>query len=98
MNKTCVCGHPMTRHDWKNQWVCHRCGRTKPIEQPDTYTVFRCRKCEHLLYVQDDVEFPAKLMRIAGSSCPNCGEQDEGLWGLLGRATEFMGEIHAEYD
>lgn len=27
----CVCGREMTRHDWKNQWVCHRCGRTKPI-------------------------------------------------------------------
>jgi hypothetical protein len=23
----------MTRHDWKNQWVCHRCGRTKPIKE-----------------------------------------------------------------
>lgn len=30
--KKCVCGREMTRHDWKNQWVCHRCGRTKPIE------------------------------------------------------------------
>ena len=33
MMKACVCGHPMTRHDWKNQWVCHRCGRTKPIKE-----------------------------------------------------------------
>lgn len=32
-SKTCVCGHPMTAHEWKNQWVCHRCGRTKPIEE-----------------------------------------------------------------
>lgn len=32
----CVCRHEMTRHDWKNQWVCHRCGRTKPIEQTQT--------------------------------------------------------------
>lgn len=27
----CVCGHEMTKAEWKNQWVCHRCGRTKPI-------------------------------------------------------------------
>ena len=29
--KKCVCGNEMTPADWKNQWVCHRCGRTKPI-------------------------------------------------------------------
>ena len=33
---TCVCGHAMTRHDWKNQWVCHRCGRTRLIERYTT--------------------------------------------------------------
>ena len=32
----CVCKHEMARHDWKNQWVCHRCGRTKPIAQTQT--------------------------------------------------------------
>ena len=30
--KKCVCGHKMTKHEWKNQWVCHRCGRTKSIQ------------------------------------------------------------------
>ena len=34
--KTCVCGHPMTAHEWKNQWVCHRCGRTKPLKKWET--------------------------------------------------------------
>lgn len=34
--KKCVCGHEMTRHDWKNQWVCHRCGRTKLIKETMT--------------------------------------------------------------
>lgn len=29
--KKCVCGEEMTPADWKNQWVCHRCGRTKPM-------------------------------------------------------------------
>ena len=28
--KRCVCGHLMTAATWKHQWVCHRCGRTKP--------------------------------------------------------------------
>lgn len=34
--KKCVCGHEMTRHNWKHQWVCHRCGRTKVIDTPQT--------------------------------------------------------------
>lgn len=29
-------------------------------------------------------------------SCPNCGEQEEGLWRLLGRADEFEGTIFVE--
>ena len=29
--KKCVCGEEMTPAEWKNQWVCHRCGRTKPM-------------------------------------------------------------------
>lgn len=29
--KKCVCGEEMTLAEWKNQWVCHRCGRTKPM-------------------------------------------------------------------
>lgn len=31
MQKKCVCGNLMTAAEWKNQWVCHRCGRTKPL-------------------------------------------------------------------
>jgi hypothetical protein len=34
--KKCVCGHEMTRHDWKHQWVCHRCGRTQHIKETMT--------------------------------------------------------------
>lgn len=33
--KKCVCGHPMTAAEWKNQWVCHRCGRTKILHEPE---------------------------------------------------------------
>lgn len=31
MSKKCVCGNEMTREDWKHEWVCHRCGRKRPI-------------------------------------------------------------------
>ena len=33
MMKKCVCGHEMTAHAWKNQWVCHRCGRTRVLKE-----------------------------------------------------------------
>ena len=36
MDKKCICGHPMTAAEWKNQWVCHRCGRTKPLKNTMT--------------------------------------------------------------
>lgn len=31
MSKKCVCGNEMTREDWKHEWVCHRCGRKRPV-------------------------------------------------------------------
>ena len=42
-------------------------------------TVFECRKCGHQLFVQEGKSFPKRLEDIAGMSCPNCGEQAEGL-------------------
>ena len=62
----------------------------------EMFTVFMCRKCEHLLYVEEDENFPQKLGKIAAKSCPCCGEQDEGLWRLLGRAEGFEGTIFVE--
>jgi len=32
MEKKCVCGQQMTKAEWKNQWVCYRCGRTEPLK------------------------------------------------------------------
>lgn len=63
----------------------------------ETYTVFRCRKCENRLYVVEE-NFPQKLERIAGMACPHCGEQDEGLWGLLGRSDKFKGRIKVKWE
>ena len=64
----------------------------------EMFTVFMCRKCEHLLYVEEDEDFPQKLGKIAAKACPCCGEQDEGLWRLLGRAEGFEGTIFVEDD
>lgn len=58
-------------------------------------TVFQCRKCGHLLYAVEDQSFPEKLQGIAVMACSNCGEEDEGLWALRGRAKCFMGKIIA---
>lgn len=63
---------------------------------PPMFTVFMCRKCEHLLYVEEDENFPKKLGKIAAKACPCCGEQDEGLWRLLGRAEGFEGTVFTE--
>lgn len=98
MSEKCVCGHEMTPHDWKHEWVCHRCGRKKPFPEEPSYTVFACHKCGHQLYVEETEEFPQKLERIAGMCCPECGEQAEGLWQLLGRSDYFGGEIKVEWE
>lgn len=37
-----------------------------------------------------------KLGKIAAKSCPCCGEQEEGLWRLLGRAEGFEGTVFTE--
>lgn len=58
-------------------------------------TVFQCRKCGHLLYVVEDQLFPEKLQSIAVMDCPDCGEEDKGLWALRGRAKCFRGKIIA---
>lgn len=67
------------------------------MAKKETYTVFRCRKCGHELFVVEE-NFPDKMENIAGRACPNCGEQDEGLWGLLGRSNKFMGPIKVQWE
>jgi Zn ribbon nucleic-acid-binding protein len=62
------------------------------------FTVFECRKCGHLLYVEECKPYPKKLERIAGTACPNCGEQSEALWLLRGRARTFPGKIKMTWE
>lgn len=47
----CICGHEMTEHRWKGQWVCHRCGRTNFIEEPTLESEFvtRCKNCRNCI-------------------------------------------------
>lgn len=62
------------------------------------FTVFACGKCEHRLFVDEKENFGLILQKVAGKSCPACGEQEEGLWCLLGRAEKFNGKIHAIWE
>lgn len=41
--------------------------------------IFECRKCEHNLYVN-----PKKVRKILTTDCPNCGEEADGNWKLIG--------------
>lgn len=62
----------------------------------EMFTVFMCRKCEHILYVKEDENFPQKLGKIAAKACSCCGEQEEGLWRLLGRVEGFEETVFTE--
>lgn len=71
----CICGHEMTKASWKNEWVCHRCGRTEPIyisvaehirsmgnDELAEYLVYNV-KCTACAGVNCDEEFCLNLMR-----------------------------------
>jgi transcription elongation factor Elf1 len=42
--------------------------------------IFQCRKCMHNLYVSID-----KLDGLWEYECPNCGEEADELWILIGK-------------
>ena len=78
--------------------LCKRASIVKVGGKIAMMTVFECRKCGHQLFVQEGKSFLKRLEDIAGMSCPNCGEQAEGLWGLLGRARKFRGKILCNWE
>jgi predicted RNA-binding Zn-ribbon protein involved in translation (DUF1610 family) len=52
--------------------------------------VFICRKCEHMLYVENiSVE---KLKQVSEYDCPNCGEEGFENW-ILSRLGNYDYEM-----
>ena len=50
-------------------------------EQPEkTDIVFRCRKCEHLLFITMTDRTAKDLSRILETDCPSCGEESYENW------------------
>ena len=68
--KKCVCGNQMTKACWKRQWVCHRCGRTKPLYGGET-------NAEHIRNMTDDelAEWLVYEIRCSACDAENCDEQ-----------------------
>lgn len=50
--------------------------------------IFKCKKCYHNVYVER-----GKIEKLLKSDCPECGEEADELWILLGRGyfSEFKG-------
>ena len=48
------------------------------------YVVFECRKCGHNLYVENTEDVVKTIGKVSNSDCPNCGEEPEGNWVLVG--------------
>lgn len=80
--KKCVCGHEMTQHEWKGQWVCHRCGRTKKIkgfgyEKEDRSGAMSVEELGPLPYLRELAERdqPMKPYKesLADRNCARCG-------------------------
>lgn len=67
------------------------------MEEKDKDLVFRCRKCGHVLYIDNDIEEVNKLIK---TECPTCGEEPDdwsGLWVLM-RTGNYDKEYGGESD
>jgi transcription elongation factor Elf1 len=53
------------------------------------FIVFQCRKCGHLLYVENTDDLARMLRKISNADCPNCGEEPEGNWVLVGLRRDY---------
>jgi hypothetical protein len=73
--KKCICGTQMTCHEYKNQWVCHRCGRTRPIFDYSKWVieenscVIKCPVCSYRL----ELCYPDGTEVRYLPHCPDCG-------------------------
>lgn len=53
------------------------------------FIVFECRKCGHNLYVENTEDVVKAIGRVSNHDCPNCGEEPELNWLLVGLKNEF---------
>lgn len=53
------------------------------------FIVFECRKCGHQLYVENTEDVVAKIGKVSNYDCPNCGEEPDFNWLLIGLRREF---------
>lgn len=60
-----------------------------------TDIVFRCRKCEHLVFMDNKVVKAEKLVGIMEMDCPNCGEEGYENW-VLSRQGNYKKEYGEE--
>ena len=68
----CVCGNEMNRKDWKSQWVCNKCGRTKPI--------YECMTNADRIRSMTDEEL-TEIVSLGVVDCRTCEEpqNEEGV-------------------
>ncbi len=50
-----------------------------PKKKKSVDLIFECRKCQHNLYVS-----MGKIRMLLKTDCPNCGEEADGNWKLIG--------------
>ena len=53
------------------------------------FVVFGCRKCGHILYVENTEDIFQNIGKVSNLDCPSCGEDPEGNWALIGIEKEF---------
>ena len=53
------------------------------------FVVFECQKCGHLLYAENTDDLFRQMGKVSNLGCPNCGEDADRNWVLIGLATEF---------
>lgn len=84
--KTCVCGHEMTKAEWKAQYICHRCGRTKPINEKIT-------TADYLRSATNEEMAEWLLYNVRCTACD--GEYCDELW-CLNMIKQWLEEPYTE--
>ena len=60
------------------------------------FILFECRKCGHHLYVENTEDVVKTIGQVGNLDCPNCGEEPDGNWVLVGLRKEFPVEFYDE--